>query len=516
MKLAFLVSVFAVISMSSPSYAADPATSSNPWAESEGVYRMKEAGKACENSGFSADDIGAGNLKGKPGSYLTCVKGLALTGSRCTEYKKATESYAAFQKTCREAGSQNLVKCIETAAACALEDEGEEGDIVPTNDRLSSIGIEPVENSDELKNICIKFNRKDYSDKKSEISKDLREAQKDLQNIQKERAKSAQDYQSDKRKLVERQSRVQESMSKLVDSNQKEAQERAQQMSRDLIDSEKEQSAVRVQNIQAQGQIAKIQGQRAAALAQLTDSMISANCTEQIDLLLKKWAAEGPKSLNGSAALFRSNAEKKRRIQDQHRACIETATAARKATRKQYSAEINAIKDQIKSNDQQAARIAEQNSQLGTQYQAFLARQKMSETEAYNRAQAELQAIQSEGNELDRISAQRSNEATADIGEATKRVNDLTRAMSNVGARPSGDKRPNDAMPHADDFFTQIDILQSSPTCKPLADELLKIGTSEVKAAYNKMNGVSTSTGSSATTTSGSPGTATRSTPGSR
>lgn len=518
MNMAFLSSALLILATAMSAMAADPTpTPANPWGPSIAIELLNEARASCESAGVTKNHI-ANAITGAPDAnkvraFNSCIKGLSENGYVCTGYKKAQDSYAAFQKTCRESGSQNVLKCMETAAACAAQNEGEEGDLESVNTYLKKIGHREVTSIEELDKMCVKFSRKDYDTKKSDIGKELREAQKDLQTVQKERAKAAQDYQSDKRRLVERQSRVQEQMSKLIDSNQKEAQDRAQQMSKDLIDSEKEQAAVRVQNIQAQGQIAKVQGQRAQALAQLTDSIISANCTEQMQLLLKKWALEGPRSLNSSAALFQSNSEKKRRIQDQYRACIDTATAARKATRKQYSAEVEALKNQIKSNDQQAARIAEQNGQLGTNYQAFLARQKMSETEAYNRSLAELQAIQNESTEMDKVRNDRTNEANTDIKDATDRINALTVSMSKMGAEPRGDKRPNDAIPHMDDFMTQLSLLEGEPRCASLASELKTISSNDVREAYAKMYGGNAAT---ATPTGGSPATPVRATPGSK
>jgi hypothetical protein len=410
-------------------------------------------------------------------------------------YKKAVEAATAYKRSCREAKAGDPVQCMKTAAQCATEEEdATTKDLESTNNLLKSLDIEVNETKSEVKATCARYSRKDYDTKQSDISSKLREAQKDLEASQKERAKAAEEYSSNKRKQVERQSKVQEQMSKLVDSNQKEAQERAQEMSKGIIETEKEQASARVQNIKAQGEIAKIQGLRANDLSKLTDAMISTNCMAKMDLLLKQWALEGKQSVHGAAALFQSNTEKKRRIQDEHRACIEQLTSTRKQLRKQYAAEVQAVKEQIKSNDKQAASLEEQKSRQASDYQAFLARQGASTQEAYTRANAELAAIGQENAEIEKIRVDRSGEALKNIADAQRRVDALSTAMSNIGVEPRGTKLPGDAIIHMDEFMENLSVIEGMPECAALVPNLKRVVTEGLLKEYN--NFVKKSSGS--------------------
>lgn len=430
---------------------------------------------------------------GNKANSLQCKLQMGALGEgTCSMFKTAKDALDKFEEVCSEAKYEGK-QCIQKAAACANQAEDEEGDLAKVNETNKLLGLPLEENNSELTAKCSAYNLKDYDTRKSDLSKELRDAQKDLEATQKDVAKNAQEYSGDKRKQIERQSKIQESLSKLIDSNQKEAQDRAQEMSKSIMDSEKEQSQVRVQNIQAQGEIAKIQAARAQQLSRLTDAMISTDCMTKMDLLLRKWALEGPKTLNGAATLFQSNADKKRRIQDEHRACIEEGNAARKSARKLYASQVQAVRDQIKSNDQQAARLEEQKGRQASDYQAFLARQGASTNEAYARAQSDLQAMQKEAAEIEQSRAQRNQEVALNIEENRKRINEATQAMANLGTRPRGNKTPDDGYVHFKKFMRILEIYRKDSDCKDVGNEMARIAREEI-AAYEGVKNTGTPT----------------------
>lgn len=432
-----------------------------------------------------------------------CISLRARNGKGlCKSFQGAVDSLEKFIEVCSESGYED-VECIKRAAACANKSEGEEGDLTDMNEVNKTLGLPEEDASSQHLNTCSTYGRKDYNARKSELGKDLREAQKDLEAAQKDTAKTAEEYSKMKRQQVERMSRVQEQMSKMIDDNQKQAQERSRQMSQDLIDIEKNQATARTTNLQVQGQIAGVLAKRAGELARLSDAMIKSNCSQQVDLILRKWAAEGPRSLNSSALLFKNTSEKKRRIKDEYQACIATANAARKATRKAYASEVQSYKEQMKGNDQQIASMESQKSQQQQDYQAYMARLKMSETEAFNRANAEVAAINRENSEVEQIRASRSMEVSKDIESARKRMNDLTQEMNNLGKEPRGDKTPKDAIGHFKKFMSTVNSFEYMAECKPLRSELIKRAKNEVIDAYGKAS-MSATPAAAAGTTGGS------------
>lgn len=433
-------------------------------------------------------------------STAECVSLRARNGKGlCGDFKSATENLGKFIEVCSESGYED-VECIKRAAACVNKSEGEEGDLTDMNEVNKILGLPQEDSSSEHLNTCTTYGRKDYNSRKSDLGKDLREAQKDLEAAQKDIAKTSEEYSKMKRQQVERMSRVQEQMSKMIDENQKQAQERSRQMSQDLIEIEKNQATARTTNLQVQGQIAGVLAKRAGELARLSDAMIKSNCSQQVDLILRKWAAEGPRSLNSSALLFKNTSEKKRRIQDEYQACISTANASRKATRKAYASEVQSLKEQMKGNDQQVASMESQKSQQQQDYQAYMARLKMSETEAYNRANAEVAAINKENGEVEQIRASRSMEVSKEIEAARKRMNDVTREMNNLGKEPRGDKTPKDAIGHFKKFMSTVNAFESVAECKPLRAELIKRAKNEVIDAYGKASSTTTPAAAAGTT----------------
>lgn len=453
--------------------AADPAAApASPFMmDPKAKFIDDQIKKVCTEKGESSAD---------------CVKIRAKNGyNSCgDDHKLAIESIDKFSETCSSSGFDNLA-CIQNAAACAATSSAEEGDVKELNKTLKELGLPEEESTSDLAKQCSRYGLKDYDSKKSDLGKDLREAQRDLETAQKDTAKAAQEYSKSKRQQVERQNRIQKEMSQLIDDNQKQSQEQAREMGQRLVDIEKQQASARTQSLQIQGQIAGVLAKRAGELARLTDAMIKSNCSQQVDLLLRKWAAEGPRSLNSSALLFKNTSEKKRRIQDEYQSCVTTANAARKATRKAYAAEVQSYKEQIRGNDQQVSSMETQKSQQQQDYQAFLARQKMSETEAYNRANAELAAINQENTEVDATQRQRSLEASKSIEDARKRINDITYSMENMGRKPTGEKIPSQAITHFKAFMSIVRTFESGE-CSPLRPELIKRAGQEIVDAYTK------------------------------
>ncbi len=478
-----------------------------------GVYRQvtvtaeqDEALKTCEKLGVSESDLIITGKKVLSESQRACLvaKSEAGIGACGKTFGEAKAALKEFRKVCNEAKYGDLKKCVETAVACADEDPDSTLKETAENQKLyRELGLDIDSNKQAVKSTCARYGRKDYDTQKGDIATKLREAKKDLEASQKERAKAAEEYSTNKRRQVEKQGRVQEQMSKLVDENQKVAQERAQDMSKGIIESEKEQASVRVQNIQAQGTIAKIQGQRANDLSRLTDSMISSNCMAKMDLLLRQWAIEGAKSVRGSAALFQANADKKRRIQGEHQACIEQATGARRQLRKEYSAQVLAVKEQIKGNDRQAASLEEQKSRQASDYQAFLARQGVSQTEAYNRANAELAAIGQENTEIEGIRSARGVEAEKAIKESANRITELSSAMDNLGSEPRGEKLPNDAITHAQEFLTTVETFNDSAACKGMVPVMEKMLSKGILSAVKAIGAPKTTDSTSGSTSTG-------------
>lgn len=476
-----------------------PTAPANPFSFAAPTFESK-AIEACEKAGVNVVSLTSG------GSLSTAQKGcvvmLAEAGAPpCgKDYSEAKTAAKDLKKICGQLGTSNIKMCLENAFTCANEDpDASAAEAAADQEQARAMGLDIETDKSVVKSKCVKYSRKDYDAQKKEISEKLRETKKDLEAAQKERAKSAEEYAGNKRKSVEKQSRIQEQLSKLADSNQKDAQDRAQEMGKAAIEMEKEQAQVRVQNIQAQGQIAKIQGERAGALARLTDAMISTNCMNQMDLLLRKWALEGPKTVNGSAALFMSNAEKKRRIQDEHRACIETATATRRQLRKEYGAQVTAVREQIKGNDKQSAALEEQKGRQAADYQAFMARQQASQTEAFTRAQQELGAVAQENQEIELARQSRNNEAAKSIKENEDRIASLSAAMDNLGAepKPRAEKSSGDAVDAAKSFLDTIEIFKTN-ACAALVPSMEKMISNEVKDVIKKnTQDTSTSTTSS-------------------
>lgn len=394
--------------------------------------------------------------------------------------KEAREAYNKFSQACADAGIAGVKTCMDEAKACvtASEDEGTSAKGDFDNDFWKSIGMannnKPFNDKASRVTKCSVYGLKDYETEKRERTRTLRDAQKEMAELQKDMAKDKKELAEKKKEIQTEFVKMQAEMRKDMTEEQKAQAEAGMQAQKDMMDVDNAKAELRAANISARSEQAKITGERALALAELSDAMIHTRCMAE----LEKVIAEMKVGMASGAQNYLNNfAERKRRVQSVKALCYAKLEATRAATAKDYRAQLDAVENRVAGNNERIQSLEAQKVSIGNNQKEAVTRAATAQTAANNELYQKMQASQMQMQELAASAQQSEMAANQNILQAQQRMNETLSDIGNLGKRPKGLKQPTEAASQFRNFANLVKAMETDPGCETEVGKLSKIVT---------------------------------------
>jgi hypothetical protein len=447
------------------------------------MAKYPELYAACNNEPFNED-----YRKNNPGCKAAWDNSDLNTCGKKT--KEANDAFNKFTQACADAGMAGVKTCMDEAKACVTASEDEytsaSGDF--DNDFWKSIGLADVTRNsfkDKSSRVrkCSVYGLKDYETEKRERTRTLRDAQKEMAELQKDLAKDKKELADKKKEIQKEFVEMQAEMRKDMNEDQKSQAEAGMQAQKDMMDVDNAKAALRAENISARSEQAKITGERALALAELSDAMIHTRCMAE----LEKVIAEMKVGMSSNAQNYLNNfAERKRRVMSVKALCYAKLEATRAATAKDYRAQLDAVENRVAENDKRIQSLEAQKVSIGNNQKEAITRAQTSQQSANQELYQKMQASQMQMQELNASAQQSEMAANQNILQAQQRMNETLLDISDLGKRPKGLKQPTEAASQFRTFKNIVKAMDSDGACTTEVKKLTDmVNDSSLKEYYD-------------------------------
>lgn len=405
--------------------------------------------------------------------------------------KEADQAYSKFAQACADTQIGDVKKCMEEARSCYKASATEESKSSKTpfdSSFLSSLGLGSVtslfSNNSERVTTCSPYGLKDYETEKRERSRALRDAQQSMAKTQKELAQ-------DKKELAEKKKDIQEDFVKMqtqsreqMTEQQKALAEEGMNAQKQMMEIDQQKAELRAANITARSQSAKVTGERALALAELSDAMIDTKCMVELEAAL---AAMKNGMSAGAQNYLNRQQERKRRIQGIKELCYAKFQAIRTATYKDYRAQIDAVDNNVSENNRRIEALDQQKVSIGKNQQEAITRAQTAQQQANNELKQKMEAAQLQMAETLAAAQQDEIAAAKNIKLAETEISEVTADIRSLGKRPKGLKQPTEAASQFRQFASLVRAMESGKACEPEVKRLTeKMAADGVKPFYDK------------------------------
>lgn len=438
-----------------------------------------------------------------------CHNAFLSISNNCPVAKKSAEdAFQSFAQTCSESNIGSPQECMEEAVTCSVADRDdytEEADEESGfGDLFSFLGVdEKDEPSAEEVRKCAVYNLKDYNVEKRNLGSLLTAANKEMRDLAREMAKDKEEISTKKREMQDDFVKMQQEMKEDMSRAQADLSQQGMDAQQQLMDIDQQQASIRASIIDLRGEAALVTGQRAAALALLSDAVIAQNCMAKVQDTINKLRADRGTNSGGMQTAL-NNANSRRIIVKTTRdTCLTLAMSERATTYNTYKAKLEGLDNRaieasrmIETLNQQKTSVMNNNSQA-------IQRANQAQAEANQALQAKMQAAQVQMQEFLKQAAQTDLDSQQSLMEVQKRINDLDSEMTAIGPRPRGAKTAGEAKIKFDNFMSLLRGMEQ--TCGPEAETLRKT-LIETNALGTYVPSTSSGTTATPATTTGTTG----------